>query len=179
MEKYYIPLLFVAVAALALFSKYGLKGGSGLGLINNQATQSGNAKFPSIIDTTNWIGYTNNRFGFSFKFPNNWPQPQEEDISSNSGPLYKQISFGNYLVVQAKDERYNTPYTLGENSPSDNWKNISINSYKAFKSFGAHAANKFTVFISPSLTSVKVVTFDYDQSYDNTIDTILSTFKFL
>lgn len=68
MEKYYIPLLFLAVVALALFSKFGLKDGPGLGQFNNQATQSGTkASFPSIAATQNWQSI--NLETFTVKYP--------------------------------------------------------------------------------------------------------------
>lgn len=80
MEKYYIPLLFLAVIALALFTKFGLKGGPGLGVFNNQATQSANAKFPTTGNVDSWQLYTNSDLGFLLRLPPSWTvDPRRSD----------------------------------------------------------------------------------------------------
>ena len=135
------------------------------------------AKTARTDTKVSWETYTNTSFGFSFKHPQDWPKPLEENIQSNSGPLFKQITFGNILVIQAKDDRYNSPYTLSERAPSDNWKDISADNYKAFET-NTKEINKTTIYISPSLTSIKVITFDFDPTSTRTMEMILSTFKF-
>lgn len=137
-------------------------------------------------ETANWNTYANTKFGFIFKYPIEWPQAKEEDILSNSGPLYQQISFGGLLIVHARDERHNSPYILEEIITSKTivptnamMKDVGTENFKAFKIVESNG--NVTIHISESLKSIEIIRFSYNQNslQDTYVDQILSTFKFL
>jgi hypothetical protein len=129
--------------------------------------------------TADWQTYTNNKFGFSFKYPDNWSLPVEEVIATNSMPVAQQITFGDLLIIEAKDEKYGSPYTLEDLplEPQTTPINIGTDNFKALKT--TDVSGNIVVYLSQSLTSTKVLSFNYHQELTDIVDQILSTFRFI
>src|SRR5262249_29073472 len=88
MDKYYIPLLFLAVIALVLFSKFYRGGSLVLTQTPNQATQSATqASFPTTNDIASWKTYKNSSLMISFNYPANWDTLDRGEAGVLVGPV--------------------------------------------------------------------------------------------
>ncbi len=135
------------------------------------------APTPITSIVSNWKTYSNSKYGFSFDYPQEWPEITEETVMSNSGKLYDQVNFGDKFSVNVKDETMNTPYTLSEYANNPSAKNVALEKYPAY--WLVQFDGDVQIDIARDLKTVKIVSLVFPFGTNEQIITqLLSSFSF-
>lgn len=179
---------WIAIAAMALFVAASLVA-VGFLYYQNQKLKTMLAGYqtqatPTPITTTdttaNWKTYTSKALQISFKYPNEWKDPQEKSSQ-------KEIVFENILTIASKSGTTLDQF-VNKNLPTDGTLPVDYNSGDiqgkriVYKS-GVDQAVVDTLIVFPNQDN-NLIIISYTNSpghitKSETIDQILSTFKFL
>lgn len=143
--------------------------------------------------TANWKTYTNNKYGFSFKYPKSWPVGEEDNAAYNTysinlGNMTPDVSDGyqvslfilNENIEKSKEQlTYSDPYLQNRIKEITTEKVGSVEVIKATTVFSQSnppaERTSYQVLIPLSNTTIRLYG---DISEKSTINQILSTFKF-
>lgn len=145
----------------------------------------------TAVNTANWKTYTNDQYGFSFKYPGDW-----KTISRTSTEEKKQgIDVNGFSINSKLDEAPINFYTYPEPfdkvltsrlSNNDNFeKDLTVNgktaksyTYKSVEGPHAGKTDNRIVVINISDQKAIIMTTEIDGNYDLIFNQILSTFTF-
>ncbi|MEK7517821.1 MAG: PsbP-related protein [Patescibacteria group bacterium] len=143
---------------------------------------------PTPVDeTANWKTYTNTKYGFSLKYPNDWfsnncegnevllLDPKEQILSCAKEPLDPIVV--SIDTAKTADEYKNKLEKVGFRITNEETISSSGIFYSVEKSEPAPGPNKFSTIIVPVSMNIVLITIN-DQEYEFTAKQILSTFKF-
>lgn len=140
----------------------------------------------SIADpTANWKTYINKKYGYQIKYPSNWKSTETDDPGLGDGPLTYTIIVSD--AVSLKDSGYVNIAVDRNLSWNQFTKNATQQGFQDYKFNGLNAMifkkDGYDTSINLNLPTDKLITtvtygFSHDNSDKETIDQILSTFKF-
>jgi hypothetical protein len=198
--------LFFVISLIFLIISLGLSGLAfyQTNLLNKQLKQlqinklnpKNSAQPKKQINTTNWKTYNNSVLGIYFEYPNTWPEPQKEVLSTSSVIFFSNQNSNTRIFSIKVGSYYNQDkqrnLTLKELQPDleDNLillKKINSDQYQGFqKTYQPSTAENLatTSYIAENYNSTKVYTLNYlhqenqlENSTPPTLQAILNTLK--
>lgn len=156
-------------------------------IVTSQSTPS---SVPSD-EIANWKTYTDNKYGFSIKYPDTWKYLETPtEIYKTNNP---QVWFGSGLPMPQTDARAEVAISISKDDPSSKWKPENFENYKSESVqldniVGTRITGNYK--IAPERKDVVVIIRSKDYyfevlpaNFDNEslkkFNQILSTFKFL